>query len=313
VAHAASAELVECRRIWDQAPHNAFTDLVHFRGGWYCTFREGQAHVSPDGAVRVITSVDGNTWVSAALLTSTQADLRDPKITWVSKNRLMLSAAGAFHDRTKASHQTYAWFSRDGYHWGRPVEIGEPDFWLWRVTWQRGTAYGIGYDTRGEKFIRLYSSGNGRRFKVLVPRLFDDGYPNEGALVFQPDKTCLAFLRRDGQTNNSALLGIAKKPYQEWTWRDLGVRAGGPHLLGLPDGRFVAAYRSYEGGPKTTLAWLDPAADKLDPLLTLPSGGDTSYPGLAWHGGLLWVSYYSSHEGKTSIYLAKVWLPPKAR
>ena len=28
------------------------------------------------------------------------------------------------------------------------------------------------------------------------------------------------------------------------------------------------------------------------------------------HDGLLWVSYYSSHEGKASIYLAKVKLPP---
>ena len=25
-----------------------------------------------------------------------------------------------------------------------------------------------------------------------------------------------------------------------------------------------------------------------------------------WHEELLWVSYYSSHEGKTSVYLAKV-------
>ena len=33
---------------------------------------------------------------------------------------------------------------------------------------------------------------------------------------------------------------------------------------------------------------------------------DTSYPGLVWHEGQLWVSYYSSHEGKTSIYLARV-------
>jgi len=40
-------------------------------------------------------------------------------------------------------------------------------------------------------------------------------------------------------------------------------------------------------------------------LLRLPSGGDTSYPGLVWHGGLLWVSYYSSHEGRASIYLAR--------
>ena len=42
-------------------------------------------------------------------------------------------------------------------------------------------------------------------------------------------------------------------------------------------------------------------------VLELPSGGDTSYPGMVIHGGLLWMSYYSSHEdGKTSIYLAKI-------
>ena len=52
-----------------------------------------------------------------------------------------------------------------------------------------------------------------------------------------------------------------------------------------------------------------------DPALTFPSGGDTSYPGLVWHDGRLWMSYYSSHEAKTSIYLAKVRLPelPKSQ
>ena len=46
--------------------------------------------------------------------------------------------------------------------------------------------------------------------------------------------------------------------------------------------------------------------DSYEPVLTLPSGGDTSYAGMVWHNDLLWVSYYSSHEGKTSIYLAKI-------
>ncbi|HBE42310.1 MAG TPA: hypothetical protein DDW27_14100 [Bacteroidales bacterium] len=31
--------------IWDQAPHNAFTDLVKYRDAFYCTFREGSGHV----------------------------------------------------------------------------------------------------------------------------------------------------------------------------------------------------------------------------------------------------------------------------
>lgn len=44
-------ELVESRRIWDKAPHNAFTDLIRFKDRWYCVFREGKGHVSRDGTV----------------------------------------------------------------------------------------------------------------------------------------------------------------------------------------------------------------------------------------------------------------------
>ncbi len=35
------ARLVEVRKIWDQGPHNAFTDLVRFKNRWFCVFREG--------------------------------------------------------------------------------------------------------------------------------------------------------------------------------------------------------------------------------------------------------------------------------
>ena len=91
------AELVEVRRIWDQAPHNAFTDLVRYQGRWYCVFREGQGHVSPDGALRVITSSDGQSWKSAALITSDNSDLRDAKITVTPDGQLMLSGAEAMN------------------------------------------------------------------------------------------------------------------------------------------------------------------------------------------------------------------------
>jgi len=51
--------LVEVRKIWDRAPHNAFTDLIRFQGRWVCVFREGAGHRSHDGRVRVIASADG--------------------------------------------------------------------------------------------------------------------------------------------------------------------------------------------------------------------------------------------------------------
>jgi hypothetical protein len=86
-------------------------------------------------------------------------------------------------------------------------------------------------------------------------------------------------------------------------------------MIKLPDGYWWACGRMIEKDKaQTVLCRLDVEAGKLTPALTLPSGGDTSYPGLVWHGGQLWISYYSSHEGKTSIYLARVKIdvpPPK--
>jgi hypothetical protein len=302
---AAKPELVESRKIWDRAPHNAFTDLVRFRGRWFCVFREAKAHVSPDGAIRVLTSSDGKDWSSAALLRSKTADLRDPKITVTPGGKLLLSAAGALHRPRGFTHQTYAWFSKDGRHWGEPVAVADPGYWLWRVTWHHKTAYGIGYACNEKKDVRLYRSADGRTFKTLVPRLHDKGYPNESALVFLPDESCLCLLRRDGPPA-TALLGSAKPPYKEWAWKDLGVRIGGPNMIRLPGGRLVAVVRLVAPKVRTAVCAVDPKAGKLEELLTLPSGGDTSYAGLVWHDGLLWVSYYSSHEGKTSVYLAKV-------
>jgi hypothetical protein len=155
--------------------------------------------------------------------------------------------------------------------------------------------------------VRLYHSPDGRRFETLVSTLFDEGYPNETSIV-SDQQTAYCLLRRDG-TPNTGLIGVAKPPYTDWVWRDLGVRIGGPHMLRLSDGRWLAAVRLYDRPVRTSLCWLDPEAGALTEFMPLPSGGDTSYAGLVEHDGLLWVSYYSSHEGKTSIYLAKVQLP----
>jgi hypothetical protein len=64
-AEAGTMRVVESRMFWSEAPHNAFTDLHRQQGRWYCAFREGAAHVSPDGAVRILSSDDGREGRSA--------------------------------------------------------------------------------------------------------------------------------------------------------------------------------------------------------------------------------------------------------
>jgi hypothetical protein len=301
-------ELLGMRMIWDEGPHNAFTDLVRFNDEFYCCFREGAAHVSREGKVRVIKSEAGQRWESVGVIKVPETDLRDPKLVITPRGRLAVYAAAATAKPAGAgtTHQTMVWESKDGWQWGEGKPVGEKDFWLWRVAWHKDTAYGVAYGTQeSNKFVRLYSSPDGVSFDTLVPKLAAEGSPNESALVFNEDGTALCLLRRDEGTK-TGLLGTSKPTYKEWKWKDLGKQIGGPAMIRLPDGRLIAAVRLYDRAVRTSLCWVDEKNGTLTECLPLPSGGDTSYAGMVLHDGLLWVSYYSSHEGKTSVYLARV-------
>jgi len=307
--------LISVKKIWDQAEHNAFTDLLRYHGHWYCTFREAKGHAVQPGAVRILTSRDGNRWSSAVVLRESGLDARDPKLSITPDDRLMLNSAVAIKRDMKnpdstLNVQSMVWFSKDGHKWSEGIEVGEQDYWLWRVAWHKGRALGVGYrygntaETKRHRHNRLYESEDGVKYKTLVKTLLEA--PEEGSeatLRFLDDDRALCLFRRNSTT---AALGLAKPPYTEWTWKFLNEYIGGPNMIQAPNGRWIAAGRGYRDGAKTVIWELDIDRGKLRPLIVLPSGGDTSYPGLAWHGEELWVSYYSSHEGKTSIYLAKL-------
>ncbi|QDS95325.1 Carbohydrate acetyl esterase/feruloyl esterase precursor [Roseimaritima multifibrata] len=306
-------KIKKLQRIGDKKFHNAFTDLVLFKDKWYCVYREGTAHVSPDGALQILTSDDAKTWTSAAVITHPTADLRDAKMTVTPEGELMLSGAGAFPPETGVRHQSIAWFSKDGKTWSEGQDIGPANYWLWRTTFAGDNAYAIGYHTGVpvDKHISLFrSQDGGRTFQTHVDRMFEAGYPNETSILFQADGQAICLLRRDGDSK-SGMLGKSMPPYDQWEWIDMGTRVGGPHILQLPDGRIVAAVRLYDGRVRTSLCWLNPETGALTEFQTLPSGGDTSYPGLVWHNDSLWVSYYSAHEVgnkkfKTAVYIAEV-------
>lgn len=307
-------ELLGVQKIWDQAPHNAFTDLTLWQDRFYCAFREGRGHVSSDGKIRVIRSADGETWTSAAQIELTGFDLRDAHLSVTPDNRLMLlgGAAPREKDGQDAPTGSFVAFSKDGVEWTKPQIVIEPGRWLWSVTWHKGKAYGVSYPaSQGSPHLTLLTSTDGIAYQPLVPQLYSGGFANETALRFDADDVCYALVRRDRQTNEpfSAILGVSKGDYTKWDWFDLGDQFngfGGPNFIQLPTGQWLATGRMHEGGAHTALCQIDMAEHKMTKLLKLPSGGDTSYPGLAWHDGLLYLSYYSGHEGKTSIYLARI-------
>ncbi|MHC4508543.1 MAG: hypothetical protein ACYTAO_06220 [Planctomycetota bacterium] len=309
-----TVEVVEVRKIWDQAPHNAFTDLVRWNDAFYCAFREGRGHVSTDGRIRILESKEADTWASAGLISLDGYDLRDAHLSVTPDGRLMLIGGAAPRKRDNQSAPTGAFvsFCKDGRQWTTPKIVVEPGRWLWCITWNNGKAYGVSYTAGpGDRYLDLLISDDGIHYEPHVARLFEQGRPTETTLRFDSEGTCYALVRRDRYETapTSAFLGISKPDYKQWQWKDLGAdfnSFGGPNFIQIWGGHWLAAGRMHDGGSHTALCYLDVENGTMTKLTRLPSGGDTSYPGLVWHNETLYMSYYSSHKAKTSIYLARL-------
>jgi hypothetical protein len=195
-------------------------------------------------------------------------------------------------------------FSGDGSKWTAPKPVLGEGQWLWDLAWRAGVGYGFSYGTdRDLGRLTLVRTANGVDYTTIMTADLTE-YPNEAAVAFRPDGEMLALVRRE-QGDKHARFGRSKAPYTDWTWQDVGRVVQGPALLIAKDGRLFYAGREYPDGPRTVFGAI--ADGKCVPLATLPSGGDTSYPGLVEAAdGTIWMSYYASHEGKSAIYLARL-------
>ena len=306
--------VVSVERIWDRAEHNAFTDLVHFDGALYCAFREGSGHIpGRNGLIRVLRSTDGMNWQSVALLEERHVDLRDPKLSITSDGRLMLNCGASYYhgSQRKGIESRVAFYDPKANCFGRPQKAVLPESiltgfdWLWRVTWHDGWAWGCVQQVPGdsERALHLVRSRDGIRYEHVTQLEVD--HPTETTLRFLDDGTLLAMIRRTGDSP-LGWIGKASPPYTRWSFTPSNKRFGGPNLVRLPHGAWLAGSRESGKSSTTALWWLDLDSGRFRDLVSLPSGGDTSYPGFVVdeeHNRLL-VSYYSAHEGQAAIYLA---------
>jgi len=309
-------------KIWDYAPHNAFTDLIEYDNNFYCTFREGDGHVpgsnNCDGKIRILISKNSEKWKSIALLKKDGYDLRDSKLSITPKGELMVLMGGSdYDDKTHAlngrlTHVSFYDKKHKRFSEPQPVQIDSKIKsnwdWLWRVTWHKNIGYGVMYrkkdKTKSEAF--LLKTMDGLHYDLICP-LNIQGLPGEATVVFDNKDIMNILLRRDGKTDNRGIIGQSNYPYDNWSWTFLDERLGGPNIIYYSDSTFFVGSRSYniENIARTSI-FSYKYDGKLKHLIELPSGGDTSYPGMLLIKKILYVSYYSTHEGKTAIYIAQI-------
>lgn len=320
---------IKVEKIWDKAPHNAFTDLIRYNGKFYCVFRESIAHVSltrdADGKIRILVSKDGNKWDSFALIEKEGFDLRDPCLTITPEGKLMVVMGGSVCDKGKllGRYSQVSFLNNSTLKFSDPIPVkydadiyssmDNPNMiWLWRVTWHNKEAFGViyeQYNKSGGNLLSnkssLISSRDGINYS-LVKSFEIVGKPDETALRFMTNGELFILIRMESPApNQNGLLGKSTYPFKEWVWVNTGFRLGGPNFIQTPEGALIIATRTLISGEHTALLSTD-SIGKFKQLIELPSGGDCSYPGMVIYKNKLYVSYYSSHEGKASIYLAKI-------
>jgi hypothetical protein len=306
------------QRIWDRAEHSAFTDLVAIQGRYFCAFREGSGHIPGlNGSIRVIASDDAQEWKSVALLEEAQVDLRDPKLSVTPDGRLCVNMGGSFYhgsERLKMESRV-AFSDAQGGNFSAPQAIQTPESvrtnmdWLWRITWHDGTAWAAVQQvpTGKPRTLQLVRSRDALTWELAHSMAVP--HPSETTLRFLPDGRMMALIRRSGPSPSVGWLGLSVPPFTEWAYQELDRPLGGPNVVALPGGKWLAATRDAKS--RTLIALLDPETAKVTPVVHLPSDGDASYAGLVVEPERqrVLVSYYSTHEGKTSIYLAALRLP----
>jgi len=315
------------RRAFSNGEHNAFTDLVRFRGKLYLTFRscpDGH-NVNPTASIIILTSDDARQWRQVHRFRVAERDTRDPHFlvfrdklfvytgTWYSGPTTL-----PYKDYDLNKHLGYAAWTDDGTTWHSPIMLeGTFGHYIWRAASFGGKAYLCG---RRKKGFSVAPRGEGKQVESLMLEsgdglvwhkraVFQEIAGDETAFLFESDGSVLAIGRR-GRDN--AQLLRSKPPYTQWCRQDLDRYIGGPLVVKWGD-RYVVGGRNLtkDRGPKTSLCWL--VKDRLHEFAEFPSGGDNSYPGFVeLKPGRALVSYYSSHEtdasGKpmTAIYLAEL-------
>ena len=317
------------RRVFENGEHNAFTDLIRWKGQFWLTFRSCPSGHAVDRAASIIVlrSDDAKQWEKVHQFSVPDRDTRDPHFlefkgklfvytgTWWSGVDGILPRAQ--YDINK--HFGFAVWTEDGKSWKGPKPLeGTYGHYIWRAASHKGKAYLCARRKRGHseeesgaggtKIMEsaILESEDGLNWRFLS--LFQQQRGNETAFQFLQDDSVLAVSRAG---KDLAQLAKSKPPYREWTRRDLPAYIGGPLLARWGNRWMVGGRGSTERGPKTILYWL--INDKLQPFAELPSGGDNSYPGfIALDNERGLVSWYSSHETNakgntiTAIYVAEL-------
>jgi hypothetical protein len=238
-------KLLEKQKIYSDGRHNAFTDLIYFKRKYFLAFRNGTSHLSWDGKIVLLSSTDGKEWTEfKKFLFANRLDARDPKL-FLKGKRMFLGFPLRMEESGKWQSQIFVTSTQNGKTFNRLKRVYRVGFVNWRPKTYKKYIYAPFYYVGNiEDFstwgVELYYSSDGFSWRPISTIYEGDG-ANETEIEFVKDKI-IAVIRREGK---SSILAIAKPPYTNWEYKDLGRQLHSPCIKTFGKKIFLAV-RDFE-------------------------------------------------------------------
>ena len=322
---------IESWTVVDDGRHNAFTDLVYWRGGFWLAFVSSPSHfASRRSRIVLLHSPDARLWKELARFDGRGEDIRDPKLAVVNDRLLLLALLNRAFD--PLPYQTVCAASADGLIWSELVPAVPPGWLLGRPKPSLNGAWYAPAHNLKTSTVQLFATQDGLAWKACATITSDQG-ADETAVEFLPDGRLLAVTRSEagggvfGHPQAGTLLSAAEPPYEKWT----ALNSSRPARLDSPalfthQGEVYAVGRSqpHISGPfewqgsafsrkRTSLYRVSVPGEGLTHLADLPSAGDTAYAGVVTLNGQAYISYYTSPLRADPAWLVGMLFPTSIR
>lgn len=301
---------INIKKIWYNNNHSAFTSLIRYKGKFYCAFREAEAHISKGddlGSIRIISSKNGKSWRSVALLSKEYVDLRDPWLSITPDGLLMVSMGGS---SSKLNFRAQVSFSKNGKGFTKPEPV-QFDYeganvhgWPWHITWHKGIGYTVMYRSGVIVLLKTY---DGIHYD-LITKLDAPGFLDESVIQFLPNETMVILTRREFEAKTS-LLWVSPAPYVDYTCYDTHIYVGGPELFVIDDKHLMVGGRRVDGEGQYTCVWISDLKGNMKEIFSFHNPVlDCSYPSFLKKGKYIWCTFYATYGKRenAAIYLAKI-------
>jgi hypothetical protein len=309
-SHQSQELSIETWNVIDNGRHNAFTDLIYWKGLFYLAYRTADFHAgSENSKIVIMTSEDAKRWNEEAQLDANGTDIRDPKFALV-KGKLFIFALKNAPFLATPTNSVYS-FSIDGKTWSKFEDLGDDGWLIWRpkttdsITWYAPFfwyEFGESYLMKSTDCINWTNAG----------KIYKGDNTNETEISFLDDSTLITVGRAVCSDNffdspeGFTIIFRSSFPYDDFLSykKTLVTRLDGPNLFTYNGNVYaIGRYQPNTGGLFQYLGGLFSRKrtsffiikdNELIYLTDILSDGDTAYSGSVILGDTLYFSYYTS-------------------